>query len=228
MHNNTNNLETLITYLANRVTPQRWSKIQEIACARTDYLAIVLEDIQTIHNASAVIRSAECFGINDVYIIENKHQFSLHNDVSKGADKWVDIHVFNDPKANNVLPCYNTLRNQEYTIVATTPHPRGCSLDNLTIDNKIALVFGTEQKGLSQQAMEQADAYVYIPMLGFTQSLNISVCAAICMYSLLERIKKTNNNWQLDPKKHQEVILNMLKQSIPAADSLITHFYGNR
>lgn len=162
---------------------------------RTRHISVVLEDIFQSHNASAVLRSCDCFGVQDVHVVENHNAFNPADDVAVGSSKWVDYY-----KHPSILETYDSLRARGYRIVATLPHEQDSLINDLDIRQPIALVFGTELTGLSQEAINHADAYVKIPMYGFTESFNISVCAALSLFSLTERMRATPSiHWQLTP-----------------------------
>ncbi len=191
-----------LTYLESFITENKRTLFDTIIMQRTKYITLALEDIYQSQNASAVLRTCDCFGIQDVHIIENRYSYSVNPDVALGSTKWLNLNKYNKGE-NNTLDCYQTLRDQGYRIVATTPHINDTLLDELSLDTKIALVFGTELEGLSDVAIEHADAYVKIPMYGFTESFNISVSAAISLHYLTEKLRKSELNWQL---KEEELI----------------------
>lgn len=167
---------------------------EKIAPLRTRHIAVVLEDIYQSHNASAVLRSCDCFGIQDVHVVENRNSFNPAGDVAVGASKWVDYY-----KYPTIEETYATLRSQGYRIVATLPHEKDTMITDLDVSQPLALVFGTELTGLTQEAIDGADEYVKIPMYGFTESFNISVCAALSLFHLSEKMRADSNiRWQLD------------------------------
>ena len=153
---------------------------------------MVLENIYHSHNASAVLRSCDCFGVQDVHVVEDHNPFRPADDVAVGSSKWVDYYRHAD-----ITQAYNHLRQKGYRIVATLPHERDTMITHLPIDQPTALVFGTELTGLSDKAIEMADAYVKIPMYGFTESFNISVCAALSLFYLTEKMRASDTSWQL-------------------------------
>jgi tRNA (guanosine-2'-O-)-methyltransferase len=192
------------------VTPERAAKIQQMSTLRTRYVTVVLEDIFQPHNTSAALRSCECFGVQDVYVVEQRHQYKIFENIAKGASQWLDIKQFNQKDVNNTQACFQDLKRNNYTIVATTPHARDLLIDQVPIDTKIALVFGTEQEGLSQYALDHADRYAKIPLYGFTESFNISVSVAICLYEITKRLHAGEYNWQLTPEEMLDLQLDWL------------------
>jgi tRNA (guanosine-2'-O-)-methyltransferase len=209
--------ERYLDYLSGFITEQRRSRIDEIVKNRTQHIAIVLEDIYQPHNASAVLRSCDCFGIMDVHIIENEHTYKVNPDVALGSAQWLNLNLYNG-SGNNSRYCLEGLVESGYRIVAATPHKNDVLIHELSLDKKTALVFGNELEGLSPVTMEMADAFVKIPMSGFTESLNISVSAAICMFSLTERLRKTNMSWQLTDDVMLDTRIAWIKNNIKKAE----------
>ncbi|MDR4989216.1 MAG: RNA methyltransferase [Bacteroidales bacterium] len=220
---NRKNKRTLIELLSAFVTEQRLEKMHQVLSRRTRHLCLVLEDIYQSHNASAVIRSCDCFGIQDVHIIENKNVYNVNPDVALGATKWLSLHKY-DRQEFNTIDCILALKKKGYRIVATSPHKGECLLEELPVDNKLALMFGTELKGLTDEAVSMADAFVKIPMEGFTESFNISVSAAICLYHLTPKIRSNVSHWQLSTEEKEDILLDWLMQSVNRSDSLIRQY----
>ncbi len=195
------------------ISEDRWQKFRQVVSQRTRYVTLVLEDIFQAHNASAVIRSCELMGVQDLHIIENRNNYEISRDIVVGSHKWVNLHKHNK-WVDNTKGCFKHLRKQGYRIVATSPHKNDCLLSELPLDNKTALVFGNEGGGLSDTALENVDAFVKIPMYGLTESYNLSVSAAICMYELIHRMKKEEQNWQLSQEEQDILLFNYALNSI--------------
>jgi tRNA (guanosine-2'-O-)-methyltransferase len=215
--------QKLLEYLFDFISENKRSKFEEIIHSRTRYLTVVLENIFQPHNASAVLRSCDCFGVQDVHIIENSNTYEVSKEVALGSSKWLNLIKYNTYEFNT-LDAFKQLRLQGYRIVATSPHKKDQMLEDLPLDGKIALVFGTELEGLSPQAMADADEYVKIPMYGFTESFNISVSAALCLFNITERLKKTSINWQLKDEEKLDVMLNWIRQVIKKVDMIEDKF----
>ena len=213
----------LIQYLSQFLTEERKEKMARIIPERSNYLCVAIENVYQPHNASAVIRSAECLGIQNIHIIENSNKYKINPDVVLGSNKWLNISNYKEEE-NNTESCIKKLKADGYRIVATSPHKDDFLLDELPIDNKIALFFGTEKEGLSDIALDLADQYVRIPMVGFTESFNISVSAAISMYQLMNRIKKSDSKWQLTDSEQIDLKLEWYKRSIKSIDKHLEHF----
>lgn len=213
----------LLAHLLEFISENKKSKFEEIIQSRTRHITVVLEDIFQPHNASAVLRSCDCFGIQDVHIIENANTYEVNKDVALGSSKWLNLIKYNETEYNT-LNAFDKLKKDGYRIVATMPHTNDQVLDELPLDGKIALVFGTELNGLTPQAIEAADEYVKIPMYGFTESFNISVCAALCLFNLSERLRKSEIDWQLREEEKIDVMLNWVRQVIKKVDLIEQNF----
>ena len=187
--------EELYNQASQLLSDNKRQLFDRLAPLRTRHIAVVLENIYQSHNASAVLRSCDCFGVQDVHVVENLNPFNPAGDVAVGSSKWVDFYPHPD-----IATAYQRLRDRGYRIVATTPHTDDTLISDLDVTVPTALVFGTELTGLTPEAISLADAYVKIPMYGFTESFNISVCAALSLFSLTERMRATPSiHWQLSP-----------------------------
>lgn len=213
----------LVNHMSGFITEQRKDLFEEIILQRTRYITVVLEDIFQPHNASAVLRTCDCFGIQDVHIIENKNIYDVNPDVALGASKWLSLFKYNE-KENNTVSTLKGLKKRGYKILATTPHQNDVMLEEVCLDDKIALVFGTELNGLSKEAINHADGYVKIPMVGFTESFNISVSAAIILHQLTEKIKKSNLNWKLNEDEKVDIKLGWMRNSIKRSELIEEEF----
>lgn len=216
--------EKLILYLKEFVTEERWEAIQQVLDQRTRFISLVLEDIYQPHNASAVLRSCDCFGIQDVHVIENDNSFRPNKSVTIGADQWMSIRHHNKEGTNNTAACFKHLRSKGYQIVATSPHSKGHAINDFPLKQKTALVFGTELEGLSDYALQEADGFLQIPMYGFSESYNISVSAALCLYELTKKLRTSQLEWQLQEDEKTDLRIEWLENSIRAADLLKAKF----
>ncbi|MBQ0015689.1 MAG: RNA methyltransferase [Bacteroidales bacterium] len=194
-----------------------------LAAQRTRHVTVVLEDVYQSHNASAVLRSCDCFGVQDVHVVENRNRYCPNPDVAMGSNKWVDIY-----KRSSILDTYDALRAKGYRIVATLPHENDTMIGDLDVSQPTALVFGTELTGLTQEAIDHADAYVKVPMYGFTESFNISVCAALSLYALTERMRRSNIQWQLTDEDQTTLKLYWAMQVIHDGPNVMKHIMNQR
>ena len=198
-----------LTFLENMLTDKRKQKFLKVLQNRTNHFTVAVEDVFQMHNTSAVMRSCDVFGIQEMHVIEQRYGKSIDKEIAMGAQKWVDIHRF-----DSGTDCLNTLKAKGYQIIATTPHQNDILLDDFDISKPSALFFGTERDGLSNEIIRQADGYLKIPMVGFTESLNISVSAAIIIQNLMGRLRQSAIDWQLSEAAMQEKRLAWARHSI--------------
>lgn len=221
-------MKELIAHLNPLVTDERWNRFQEVLIERTQYITVVLENIYQPLNASAVLRSADCFGIQDVHVIENYNKFIPDKEVAMGSSRWLNIQRYNQGD-NNTLQCIQKLKQAGYRIVATTPHKNDCNLQEFNLrKGKTALLFGTEMDGLSDVALKEADEYLKIPMYGFTESFNLSVAAAVCLQNLSQQLRQENIDWKLSEEVKDETLLNWLRYTIDRSEIVEEDFWRNR
>lgn len=187
-----------------------------IAPQRTRHISVVLEDVYQSHNASAVLRSCDCFGVQDVHVVEANNPFNPAGDVAVGSSKWVDYYRY-----KSIHEVYDALHAKGYRIVATLPHENDTMIGDLDITQPTALVFGTELTGLTQEAIDGADAYVKIPMYGFTESFNISVCAALSLFSLTERMRASDQPWRLTDDELLDLKLHWVMQTVKDGEAVM-------
>ena len=220
-----NQLNTkLITYLEGFVTEKRKNTFKNILLNRTRHFTVVLEDIFQQHNSSAVIRSCDVFGIQDIHIIENKYHSKLSRHVAKGSQKWLNLNNYKEDK-NNTKDCLTRLKNEGYQIIATSPHNNTCTLHDLDISKKSAFIFGVEKSGVSEEVLINSDEILTIPMVGFTESLNISVAAAIILENLTNKLRNSNYEWRLSEKEQEIIYANWLEKSIKNVDEIKNRFF---
>ena len=211
--------EQLLEYLEGFLSEERKQRFLDILQERTNFITVAVEDVYQMHNTSAVVRSCEAFGVQQVHLIEGRYGKRLDEEIAMGAQKWVDVRRYQN--SERVL---ETLRSKGYQIVATTPHDDGLLLQDFTLTKKTALFFGTENNGLSDYVLSNADAYLTIPTVGFTESLNISVSAAIILQQLTARLKRSTFDWKLSPEEIIEKRLDWSKKSIKSIDDILQRY----
>ena len=204
----------MLAFLSPFITDERRQRFEEVLDYRTRHVTVVLEDIFQPHNASAVLRSCDLRGIQDIHIVENANHYDVNPDVVLGSTKWLNLYHYEGQEFNTPT-AYQNLHEKGYKIVATCPHRDDFTPDTLPLDHPIALVFGTEKLGLSDYAVENADMHIRIPMFGFTESYNISVSAALLLYSLTNRLHaSTDIDWHLTEKERNELRLLWTRRSL--------------
>jgi len=219
-------LEIACSYLAEFMYESRINRIEQILEQRTRFLTVVLEDIYHPQNASAIIRTTECLGIQDIHVIEKEKCYSPNADIARGASKWLTIKKYSMTKNKSESPtteCLETLKANGYSIIAAIPHPAKTQIsENLTIEKPLALCLGTEDNGLSDLTTHNADHFIKIPMHGFTESFNVSVAAGILLSSLAAKIRNSNLNWHLSENEKIQLRFNWYKKSVKNADKLLS------
>jgi len=215
--------KALTDYLDGFVSERRKGRLLEVLGERTNHLTVVLEDVYQSHNFSAVLRSADIFGIQNIHFIENRNKYKISEDVSMGSTQWLTLNRYQKFE-NNTRECITQLKNKGYRIVATSLNERSVTLDQLKVDKPIALIFGTELTGISEDVQDMADEFVYLPMFGFTESFNISVCAALCMHELSTKIRAQVPDYKLTESEKKEIYLEWLKVSVKKHELMIKEF----
>lgn len=210
----------LLHYLEEFVSEKRKQRFQDVLSQRTNFITVAVEDVYQMHNTSAVIRSCESFGIQQAHLIEGRYGKRLDKEIAMGAQKWVDIHRY-----TNSIEAIEALKNKGYRIVATSPHATSSQLQDFKLQNKIALFFGTETKGLSNTVLDRADLLLRIPTVGFTESLNISVSAAIILQHLTTNLRTSAIDWGLTEEEMLEKRLDWAKKSIKSIDDIMARYH---
>lgn len=185
------------------VSQNKVEMFNEIAAMRTNHVTVVLENIYQEHNASAVLRTCDCFGIQELHAIEKNNKYQVQRDIARGAGRWVDLSNYTSETPTK--DCLDKLKRKGYTIVATTPHEKEISLNELPIDKPIAMVFGTEGEGISEDVMSQADHFVKIPMYGFTESFNVSVSVALTLQFIRNRMVAENIDFLMNDEEQTKL-----------------------
>ncbi len=212
--------QDLLTYLEGFITENRKEGFLRVLKNRTKHFTIAMEDVYQLHNTSAVMRSCEVFGIQELNVVEQKFGKSIDKEIAMGAEKWVDINRF-----SSIQDCITNLKGKGYQIIATTPHNDSCLLHEFDITKPSALFFGTERDGLSEEVIKQADGFLKIPMVGYTESLNISVSAAIIIQDVTNRLRQSNINWRLTEEEILEKRLDWTRKSIKDIEFIQKKFY---
>lgn len=221
--------QELIKYLEDFVLEERKNTLTRVLEQRTRHITVVLEDLFQTQNISAVLRTSDCYGIQDVHVLENRNDFEVHKDISMGADKWLTINKYTYSKdSNNVKNCIENLHKNGYLVAATLPDEKNTTIFDIPVEQKVAFLFGTELTGLSEEAKQLADINVLIPMYGFTESFNISNSAAIILSHTSEKLRKSTIDWKLSDEEKSELYFEWLQKSVRDPEAMIRHFLKNR
>jgi tRNA (guanosine-2'-O-)-methyltransferase len=217
-------MERKIDYLKQFVTAERAAKFERVANERTAYLTLLLENLYQPHNCSAILRSCDCLGVQHVHIVEHDNRFTDNTEVSMGASAWLTLH--RHPGGENATArAIAHLRASGYRVVAATPHEREVMIDDLDLHaGKIALLLGTEHTGLSPEALALADEHVKVPIHGFMESYNVSVCAALLVSSVIRRLRASDIEWRLPARERQTILFSWYKHAVKSSDLLLKRF----
>ena len=215
--------QQLLEYLERFISVERKERFRNVLEERTNFITVAIEDVFQLHNTSAVIRSCEAFGLQSAHVIEGRFGKRLDKNIAMGAQQWVDVY-----RHETTQSCISQLRGEGYRIIATTPHGNSCHLEDFDIKERTALFFGTEKEGLSEEMLREADGLLKIPMVGFTESLNISVSAAIILQHFTVKMKRQDLPWQLSDTEKLEKRLDWTRKSIKSIDDILSRFYGRK
>ena len=209
----------LLEYLETYLTDNRRERFNKVLAQRTKHFTVATEDVYQLHNTSAVMRTCDVFGMQEVNIVEEVNSKRIDGEIAMGAQKWVDLNRYHTTKS-----CIEDLKQKDYQIVATTPHAEDCDLIDFDITKRSCFFFGRETEGLSQQVIDQADCFLKIPMVGFTESLNISVSAAIILQNVTAQLRKSTIQWQLTEEEIIEKRFDWIKKTIKNYDAIVEHY----
>jgi len=219
--------DLLIEHFEKFISSNRKMVVEKVLNLRTKHLTVVLEDIFQSQNSSAVIRTCECMGLQDIHIVEQRTKYQINPRVLKGSHKWIDFHQYQNKNQNNTEACYANLRSNGYKILVTDPSPDGRSIHDIDVKNqKIALVFGNELRGVSPYGIDHADEKICIPMYGFTESLNISVSVAICLNTLVQKLHQGGGSHFLSNEDKNEIKLDWYRKIVRRSDLIEKEFMG--
>ena len=218
--------QKLLEYFEGYLTDKRKQTFKDVLSQRTRHFTVVLEDIYQAHNASAVVRTCDIFGVQDIHAIENKYTNKVSRHVAKGSQKWLNIKRYRED-GDNTTACLNHLKKEGYQIIGTTPHNNSCMLQEFDITKKSAFVFGVEAEGISDIVKDNADGFLKIPMVGFTESLNISVAAAIILQDVTTKLRESTINWQLKDQEKKVLYFDWVKKTIKNVDKIEEYYFNN-
>lgn len=183
---------------AELLLPPRKERIEQVLAHRTRTVTVVLDRLEDTFNMAAVLRTCEAMGLQDVHVVRNPEApFRPNGTVTQGCDKWLDLHLYRD-----FSTCADALHARGYRVLASALREGATSLFDLRFDQKVALVFGNERFGVSDEALAKCDGIFWIPMRGFTRSMNVSAAASACITRAVGwRIEHLGANGDLSPEE---------------------------
>lgn len=213
----------LYKYLESLLTERRKNLFQDILAQRTRHFTVVTEDVYQLHNTSAVMRSCDIFGIQDLHVVEELVSKRIDKEIAMGSQKWVSLYRY-----DTIVDCISKLKNEGYQIIATTPHDNATLLHDFDVTKKSAFFFGKENDGLSDSVMNHSDGLLKIPMYGFTESLNISVAAAIILQHVVSKLRETKIDWQLSEEERLDLGMQWMCKTIKSVDEIMERYYSDK
>lgn len=217
----------LYEQLSEFISENKRSLFDRIAPLRTRHVTVVLEDIYQSQNASAVLRTCDLVGVQDVHVIENRNSYKVDQQVALGSSQWVDIIPYRTHE-DNTRACMDALRAKGYRIIATSPRGDANTPHDIDLQRPMAFCFGTELTGLSDALINEADAHLRIPMYGFTESYNISVSAAITLFTVMERLRNSTIDWHLDDAASLALRLQWVRTVLQSAELIEARLRGTK
>lgn len=213
------NSQKTFEYLKQFLTDERLSKIEFYAQESSDFVLPVMEDIFQFRNAAAIVRSVEACGFHKIVAMESENEFNPNLRVTKGAETWVEVE-----KMPHQLESLKKIKEKGYKILAVSPEKNAIMLPDYDLKEPVALVFGTEKEGVTEEILDFADETLAIPMYGFTKSFNVSVAAAICFYDLKQKLVKSDLDYKLSNEKLWELKVRWAKNSIKSGEEILQKF----
>jgi len=204
------------------LTPNKQELFERIVKDRTRHVTVAVEDIYQEHNASAVMRTCECLGIQDLHVIEKRNEYVVQRDIARGSGRWMNLFHYNHTEDNSKT-CIDALRAKGYRILATSPHAEN-DIYSVDLQQPMAFFFGTEGQGISQTVIDNADELIKIPMVGFTESFNISVSVAITLSAVRKRLIDSDLDWNISKEEQLEIKINWCKRMLNGGEFMAKHF----
>lgn len=210
-------------YLLGFMLPSRAETLKQCLRNRTKYMTLATENMFHEHNASAVIRHCDAFGIQDLHTVETLCPFAPSLHITRGSEKWIDIHRHSSTKE-----LISSLKKDGYRIIATSPHEGGSTPETFDMTKgKFAIVLGTEKTGISDQIKQNADEFMAIPMYGLVESLNVSASAAIITHILSERIRHEITKWGLGDEDFSRLLYRWAQISVQDSMQILERYENN-
>jgi len=191
-------------------TLRRIKRLLKVLNKRQPDLVVVLENIKNPHNISAILRSCDAFGVQNVYVIREGRSIGVSKTVASGSHKWLDIHLFEDTSQ-----CLSLLKKEGFTILTTHLGEKATDIREVDLTKKVAIVIGSELEGVSDEALKFSDENIVIPIVGFVQSFNVSVATALILYEAFRQ--RDSKGYFSKPRMPKNVKRQILKRWLQEA-----------
>jgi tRNA (guanosine-2'-O-)-methyltransferase len=198
-----------IASLEARLTPRRVQLLRELAAKRSRFYCMVLEDLVDPHNISAVIRTSEVFGLQDVHIIEEVNAYEINKSVLKGSFKWMNLYRYKQRST-----CMDLLKSKGYQIAVASTNT-STPIYEIDLDKPTAFYMGSERFGNHPETLEKADVHFILPQYGITESMNVSVAAGVLMTHLECHMRaKSREQFCLNSFEQEKILLEWYKRHV--------------
>lgn len=213
-------MDELSEILGPLLSPRRYERLVAALDGRVGRVRVVTENVRQKHNLSAILRSADAFGVQGLHLVEESDDVKITRRVTMGCHKWLTLRLHRD-----FASCAEKLRSEGYALWAATLTSRSVELSQIPLNRPVALVFGNELTGVSDAALAHCEGEFTIPMCGFVQSLNVSVAAAVTLHDVVNRLRSEfPDSWGLNPDEKAELLARWLPKSAPFAKRVARAF----
>lgn len=212
-----------ISYLEGLMPASKMEKIAHVLPFRTRHVVTVIENVLDSNNTNAILRTSEALGIHEAHLVYGNIKYIPQKSVSKGAHLWMDTFKYGEEHQHNALACIQVLKHRGYQLVVTSPNAKN-TLDDIQIEQPLAVCFGQESKGISDTFLANAAITISIPQFGFTDSYNVAVAAGMVLMPIMEKLRKSNVLWQLKEEEKSLIIKKWLFHHFDFIDAHYRHY----
>ncbi len=203
-------MDASLRIIQQALRPERWAKLERVLHQRLGAVRLVVENLHHPHNLSAVLRTCEGLGVQHVHVVDSAENCRMSRRITLGAHKWLTVH-----RHGSFGACARELRQRGFRLYAAVLDPEAMPLEEIPVDPPVALVLGNEHQGVSPAARELCDGAYTISMHGFVQSFNVSVAAAVSLYSLTRRVRELRpDRGLLSPGERAEILRSWMPKSL--------------
>ncbi len=201
--------------LSKELTPHKKALFEEKVRHRTRHFTLGLENMMKTQNASALMRTADAFGVQRVDVYDKEERWSVSSGISKGVEKWLDVSFFNTYDEGDALTWATRLKEKGHKLYVTALDAKARPVNSLDPKVPATICFGNEKEGASATLLEAADETVYIPMQGFVESFNVSVSCGIVMHHMTLGMERAGIARGLEPEDELDTLIQWALRTVP-------------
>lgn len=218
----------LQAYVESFMMPARMESLKKTLENRTRRITLVAESLLDEHNIHALIRSSECFGLQDFHNIPYKNvNLKKNRSVNRGAFQWSHIYDYSEFE-NSTLACIAQLRTMNYKVyAASSSQSYSYTPQTIPLDEPIAILLGNEKRGVTEEALSLCDGTIHIPMYGFTESFNVSVAGSLLLSPVVERLRQSVIDWSISDEEKRDLYFEWIWNSIKYPNVLYKEWLVN-